>query len=132
MEGPLGRDCVVQCVIALKTDKFLLAVPQTKPLWQTHCQPDANNEHKRKTRGRQRNMKDQRKTNLVMPSRRAWAPLAIWFPVQALMANQMGGTNGGMGGTNGWMGGGMWLWTVVIVVLLVVLLVVVISKRSKK
>jgi uncharacterized membrane protein len=83
-------------------------------------------------------MKDQRKTNLVMLSRRARAPLAIWFPVQALMANQMGGTSGGMGGTsggmggtNGWMGGGMWLWTVVIVGLLVVLLVVVMNKRSK-
>ena len=76
-------------------------------------------------------MKDQGKTNLVMPSRRAWAPLAIWLSVQALMANQMGGTNGGMGGTNGWMGGGMWLWTVVIVGLLVVLLVVVMNKRSK-
>jgi uncharacterized membrane protein len=69
-------------------------------------------------------MKDQRKTNFVMPSRRVWASSAIWFPVQALMANQMGGTNGGMGG-------GMWLWTVVIVGLLVVLLVVVMNKRSK-
>jgi uncharacterized membrane protein len=76
-------------------------------------------------------MKDQKKTNLVIPSRRAWALSAIWFPVQALMANQMGGTNGGMGGTNGWMGGGLWLWTVVIVGLLVVLLVAVMNKRSK-
>jgi hypothetical protein len=76
-------------------------------------------------------MKYQRKTKLVMASRRACAPLAIWFPVQALMANQMGGTNGGMGGTNGWMDGGMWLWTVVIVGLLVALLVVVMNKRSK-
>ena len=76
-------------------------------------------------------MKDQKKTNLVILSRRAWALSAIWFPVQALMANQMGGTNGGMGGTNGWMGGGLWLWTVVIVGLLVVLLVAVMNKRSK-
>ena len=83
-------------------------------------------------------MKDQKKTNLVIPSRRAWALWAIWFPAQALMANQMGGTNGGMGGTNGgmggtngWMGGGLWLWTVVIVGLLVVLLVAVMNKRSK-
>jgi hypothetical protein len=127
----IRTDGVIQYEIALKAGKFLLAVPETKPLWQTHRQPDANNEHKRKTRGRQQNMKDQRKTNLVMLSRRARAPLAIWFPVQALMANQMGGTSGGMGGTNGWMGGGMWLWTVVIVGLLVVLLVVVMNKRSK-
>ena len=76
-------------------------------------------------------MKHQTNTNLVIRSGRLLA-LAIWFPVQALMANQMGGTNGGMGGTNGWMGGGMWIWTVVIAVLLVVLLVVVLTKRSKK
>ena len=83
-------------------------------------------------------MKHQTNTNLVIRSGRLLA-LAIWFPVQALMAIQMGGTNGGMGGTNGgmggtngWMGGGMWIWTVVIAVLLVVLLVVVLTKRSKK
>jgi uncharacterized membrane protein len=76
-------------------------------------------------------MKHQTNTNLVIRSGRLLA-LAIWFPVQALMANQMGGTNGGMGGTNGWMGGGMWIWTVVIAVLVVVLLAVVINRRSKK
>ena len=79
-------------------------------------------------------MKHQTNTNLVIPSGRLLA--LAWFPVQALMANQMGGgmggTNGGMGGTNGWMGGGMWIWTVVIAVLVVVLLAVVINRRSKK
>ena len=83
-------------------------------------------------------MKHQTNTNPVIRSGRLLA-LAIWLPVQALMANQMGGTNGGMGGTrggmggtNGWMGGGMWIWMVVIAVLVVVLLAMVINRRSKK